>query len=78
MPFPQVKHVKYPHRTNSDGTIDSICPRCYMTIGTSVWEFELEEFEAAHICDADRFEHFDDERRDIKRTDSPGATRRRP
>jgi hypothetical protein len=62
MAFPQVKYVKYPHRTNPDGTIDSICPRCFMTIGTSFSESELEHIEAQHICDAERFEYFEEEK----------------
>jgi hypothetical protein len=78
MPFPQVKHVKYPHRTNTDGTIDAICPRCFMTIATSVWESELEEIEARHVCDADRFQRFDEEKRNLeRRMDPPGAAERR-
>jgi hypothetical protein len=78
MPFPQVKHVKYPHRYNPDGTTDSICPRCFMTIGTSIWESELEEMEASHVCDADQFERFEDEKRNLGRMDHPGAAERRP
>ena len=48
---------------NKDGTIDSICPRCYATIGTSTWEADLERIEAGHVCDASRLSHFDDQRR---------------
>lgn len=42
--------VKFPHRTNRDGTIDSICPRCFATIGKSHWEIDLERMEADHMC----------------------------
>jgi hypothetical protein len=55
---------KTPHRTNRDGTIDAICPRCFATIGTSMWEAELERLEAAHVCDANRVEYFEDMDRD--------------
>jgi hypothetical protein len=41
----------FPHRTNHNGTIDSICPRCYATVGTSTWESDLEHLEAAHVCE---------------------------
>jgi hypothetical protein len=41
----------FPHRTNPDGTIDSFCPRCFETVGTSTWEADLEHMEAAHICE---------------------------
>ena len=42
---------KYPHRLNRDGTIDSICPVCFLTIGTSLWEADLETLEAEHCCE---------------------------
>lgn len=45
------KPGNYPHRLNRDGTIDSICPSCYLTIGRSMWEAELESLEAAHRCE---------------------------
>jgi hypothetical protein len=44
------QHFEFPHRTNQDGTIDSICPHCYLTVGRSTWEAELERIEAAHVC----------------------------
>jgi hypothetical protein len=48
------QHREYPHRTNRDGTINSICPHCYRTIGTSTWEADLEEIEQVHICEGTR------------------------
>ena len=42
---------RFPHRANRDGTIDSICPRCFVTVGTSNWEPELERLESAHVCE---------------------------
>ena len=41
----------FPHRTNEDGIIDSICPHCFVTIGSSNCESDLEKMEAAHVCD---------------------------
>jgi hypothetical protein len=58
MQNPQVRTLNYPHRTNPDGTIDSICPHCYVTVGTSMWEIDLERLEAAHVCDQNRLDHF--------------------
>jgi len=55
--------VEFPHRANPDGTIDSICARCYATIGNAHWESELERMEADHICDPVRLSHFDEVRR---------------
>jgi hypothetical protein len=43
--------VEYLHWANWDGTTDSICPRCNITIGTSYWEADLDRMEAAHVCD---------------------------
>ena len=47
---------------NRDRTIDSICPRCYATVGSSTSEVELEQMEAAHVCDAGQRDYFDRER----------------
>jgi len=69
----QVEGLKYPHRTNPDGTIDSICPRCYITVGTSSWESELERMEAAHVCDARRVDYFERQVRATKKNDGAGA-----
>jgi hypothetical protein len=49
----------FPHRTNPNGTIDSICPRCYETVGTSTWESDLEHCEAAHVCEPAQLRRFE-------------------
>ncbi len=38
------------HRTNADGTVDSFCRKCLMTIASSRWEAELERAESKHHC----------------------------
>jgi hypothetical protein len=43
--------MPFPHRTNPDRTIDLICPRCFVTVGTSKREADLKRMEAAHICE---------------------------
>jgi hypothetical protein len=58
-----MEKLKYPHRCNRDGTIDSICPHCFVTIGSSMWESELELMELAHVCDAQALEHFEKQAR---------------
>jgi hypothetical protein len=73
----EMNPAHYPHRTNPDGTIDAICPRCYVTIGTSIWESELEQMEAAHVCDAGRLEYFRRRERDSGKDDR-GASAERP
>jgi hypothetical protein len=42
---------RFHHRRNLNGTHDSICPDCYLTIASTVQEFELSEHESAHVCD---------------------------
>src|SRR5215469_14927253 len=39
------------HRTEPDGTIHSICPRCYGPVGNAHRETDLKRAEADHICD---------------------------
>jgi len=41
----------FPHRMNPDGTVDSICPNCFMTIATAANESDLGRLEAFHRCD---------------------------
>ena len=41
----------YAHRTNPDGTRDSICKKCFATIGTSKKDEVLKTLERDHICD---------------------------
>ena len=50
--------MKFPHRPNCDGTIDSICDRCFVTIGTSIVESDLERLEAAHVCEPARVDYY--------------------
>ena len=54
--------TNFPHRSNEDGSIDSICPRCFATVGSSMWEADLEELEKNHICNPEQRRHFDDAR----------------
>ena len=69
---------EFPHRCNKDGTIDSICPRCFATIGTSTWEADLEKMEAAHMCSPEQLSYLRREpRKDPQGIDnwgSPGNT----
>ena len=50
--------MPFPHRINSDGTIDSICDQCFVTVGTSTAEPELKELEAAHACEPSRVAYY--------------------
>ena len=42
----------YPHRQNKDGSYDSICLTCFLTISHANTETELKEQEKAHLCAA--------------------------
>jgi hypothetical protein len=48
--------LRFAHRTLNDGSVDSICMNCFLTISRSSGDFkltenELVEIEAAHRCD---------------------------
>lgn len=58
MPSNHLVHFDFPHRMNKDGTIDSICPHCFVTVGCSTWEADLDRMEAAHICEPARLASF--------------------
>jgi hypothetical protein len=45
------KHLKFAHRFNPDGTVDSICPRCFVTVDSAARELDLVVNEEQHICD---------------------------
>ena len=40
----------FAHRHNSDGTVDSICYTCFMTVATEASELELMKAEQDHDC----------------------------
>ena len=42
----------FAHRHNSDGTWDTICPKCFYTVATEVTEEKLSLHERRHNCDA--------------------------
>jgi len=46
------KSTLYPHRHNEDGSYDSICTTCYVTVASSWSEAALAEHEGAHTCDS--------------------------
>jgi hypothetical protein len=46
--------LRFPHRNNVDGTFDSICSRCYMTVASSRIEVCLIAPEAGHVCNPGR------------------------
>ena len=63
MPTKHFVYFEFPHRMKKDGTIDSICPRCFETVGCSTWEADLDRMEAAHACDPARLTSANQHRR---------------
>ena len=49
--------VQFVHRFNEDGTIDSICRDCFMTVATALSESALEHEERKHNCDPALLHH---------------------
>jgi hypothetical protein len=46
-----MKYSLFYHRLNADGTIDSICLKCFLTAAKADIGFDLQELESAHQCD---------------------------
>lgn len=42
---------RFIRRTNTNGTMDSICCECFVTVATARTEKELDGPEQSHICD---------------------------
>jgi hypothetical protein len=40
----------YPHRHNRDGTFDSICLKCFLTVAHTETEAELLAYDRVHVC----------------------------
>lgn len=47
----QTYTLQFIHRLNDDGTIDSICRDCFVTVATSLSGAQLEREEQEHTCD---------------------------
>jgi hypothetical protein len=42
--------VTFPHKRRLDGIYESICPRCFMTVGSNANEDDLIQSENTHVC----------------------------
>jgi len=40
----------YAHRRNYDGTLDSVCKSCFLTVARAYRETDLTHLELRHIC----------------------------
>jgi hypothetical protein len=47
----QTYTIKFIHRINEDGSIDSICRDCFVTIATGRSRSDLEAQERTHACE---------------------------
>ena len=56
-PSPSPSIPRFPHRKNRDGTYDSICPVCVVTIASSNKEADLFAQERRHVCEESRLQH---------------------
>jgi hypothetical protein len=46
-----LSELQFPHRHNNDGTYDSICDTCFVTVARVKTEADLIQFESRHVCD---------------------------
>jgi hypothetical protein len=42
----------FPFRRNKDGSIDTICPKCFSIVANVKTEAEAVEYNQEHVCDA--------------------------
>jgi|GEM_PF-666649 len=49
--MPSSEQLKFAHRFIPDGTVDSICPRCFGTVVSAANEADLVLKEQQHVCD---------------------------
>jgi hypothetical protein len=50
LPMSAARKAIFPHRQNRDGSYDSICPSCFLTIASAQCEDELTPLEKGHVC----------------------------
>ena len=53
------EHGKFLHRVTDDGTLESVCTTCFLTVSRTWGNFKLTEdelnvIEASHVCDQRR------------------------
>jgi len=64
--------IQFAHRTNPDGSIDSICLTCFQTIASEDNEDRLITYEDRHSCDP--YWVFSRARFDCRQSTSAGAS----
>ena len=54
----QTYTLQFLHRLNEDGTIDSICRECFLTVATAFSRSDLEREEHNHRCEPSLLERY--------------------
>ncbi len=49
--------TKFAHRRNVDGSFDSICLQCFVTVQSGNEEEDLDVAEYIHVCDREALSH---------------------
>lgn len=58
----------FPHRLNADGSYNSICTLCHMTVARTKIEAELSQYEQNHKCSLVRFDQLREHSRSLQST----------
>lgn len=59
-PFMPSFKPRFVRRANANGTTDSICCKCFMTVATARRELELDWPEHGHVCDPVLLNHWNE------------------
>ena len=54
----QTYTLQFIHRLNDDGTIDSICRECFVTVATALSPADLQRDEHQHKCETSLLERY--------------------
>jgi hypothetical protein len=52
-------NLKFAHRFVPEGTVESICARCFVTVASARTEADLAFKEARHVCDPILLSHYE-------------------
>ena len=55
-----MEHHLFARRSNDNAIIESICKRCFATVGPCLQEADLERAEQNHVCDPSRVKYYRD------------------
>jgi hypothetical protein len=69
----KARYIAYPHRRNSDGSVDSICITCFATIAHARDEAALTGQEKKHSCNRQVLVYRETDRLNMKAHSKLGA-----